>query len=220
MTTVQQAAQHYLQKFAADTEEAETRRTKDLLKKLKPGDVFVTTAEPIRGGSVAARTLGHLYQKGYKLLQGELAHAGVYVGKGKVMEVDDAGLRHRGLSAAIGRKDVKFLRPDAPPEKRREVVAKLREMAADKRNYSYSTNPFLLKVISKMVIPKGMLDSTHAEEIEKKKFICSNFVSKAYEGIVAFHPDKKVGYITPNDIARSNGVKHVVTYRARDMWAP
>jgi hypothetical protein len=194
------------------------KRTTELLKHLKPGDVFVTTAEPIRGGSALSRTVGRVYQKGYKALQGDYSHAGVYVGDGKIMEVDDAGLRHRSLASALARKDAKFLRPAVSDEEREGVVTKLHQMAKDKRDISYASNPFFLKVISKIAIPKGPMDKSHKKEIERKKFICSNFVSNAYEGVASFRDDKPTGYITPKDLHDSRSAQPVIEYKARKKW--
>lgn len=221
MSSLIWAAQHWRAKIAEQEQPPVVGSTRELLKHLKPGDIFVSGPEPIKDKSLGARVFGRLYQKGYKLLQGEAAHTGVYVGDGKIIEARyPSGVRHRRLSSALSRMNAEFIRPDASTAERTSVANKLKEMATNKHDYAYASTPFFLKVVARLALPDGAFDDSHKEDLERNKVMCSNLVSSAYEGVVDFNANKPVGYITPKDIAESSAVKPIVRYRARKAWKP
>lgn len=208
---VRSELQRMAEKRASGVRSPKDVKTRALLQeKMRAGDIILMSAEKLKDPSL----FNKIYQEGYNRVQGRWAHAAIYDGRGKVMEVGDPGLQHRKLDAATKNRDVLILRPEVPKKKAEAAAARALQIVDEKkRKVQYSSNPFFTKVVAKLVLPDRMFNGAHEAEIERDRFICSNFVSHVYKDKVDFHPTKARGYITPNDLLRSDKVKTVLEYK-------
>lgn len=189
--------------FFAKLSELVTTSRSEWKKNLKPGDILITTH------GKAGTTFDRVFQGFSKAIQGDVSHAGVYVGDGKVVEMRDQ-LHHRGVDKHIASRDAWIVRPNLPKKDRDEAVDKLKDIASSyKRKADYASVPFLLKVVAQGAVNKRLFKDQGEQEIEKQRFICSNLVTHAYKDKIDFKPGKGRGYVTPHDLLGSSNVKRV-----------
>lgn len=172
-------------------------------KNLKPGDIFITThGKPSDIGDRA-------FQAFSRSIQGEVSHAGMYVGDGKIVEMSNK-MHHRDIDGQIAGRDAWIVRPNLPKKDREDAANKMRDVAASyKRKADYSSVPFLLKVVAQGAVNKRLFKDQGEQEIEKQRFICSNLVTHAYKDKVDFVPGKGRGYVIPRDLLESKKVKRI-----------
>lgn len=172
-------------------------------KNLQPGDIFITThGKP-------EDTFDRVFQTFSKSIQGEISHAGMYVGDGKIVEMSGK-LHHRGIDGQIVERDAWIVRPNVPKKDRQEAADKIKGIADSyKRKADYSSVPFLLKVVAQGAVNKRLFKDEGEQEMEKQRFICSNLVTHAYKDKVDFVPGKGRGYVIPRDLLESTKVKRI-----------
>lgn len=210
-----------LARFRKKVSSIQTDSHKDLLKVLKPGDIIITSRientqdkdkDPLKW-------FGEEVFKGInQAMYGEDAHAAIYTGKGKAVDMR-ADLRSVSLATALERRDARFVRPDVPPQVR-EAAAQ-RAVALQKAlgtNAQYADNSWMLKLVANELSNKKLFQKAENDQVEKNKYICSNLVAKTYAGDVKFVEGRDVGFVTPKDLSRSPKVKEVAVYANPERW--
>ncbi len=207
---------HLLKKAAS----AEVSSLRDLKRRLKPGDILVTS--PIKNTQDARTSplkyVGEAAFKGVnRALYGDDAHASIYLGDGKALEMRK-DLRVKSLGAALDGRDAKIVRPTVGAKKRELAVQRALAFKAelgDKANYPGTG--WLLKLLAADTPLKGAVASSHANGLDRGQVTCSNTISTAYHGIVDF-ADKPHGFVTPKDLSTSAKVTEVAKFLNRKRW--
>ncbi len=202
-----------LEKIAKAEEQALTSR-KDVLELIQPGDVYVTTmAKPHKSDTIRDAVEDKIFRTVSKNLQGDYTHAGMYVGGGKVVEMQDQ-LHEYDLDKALSSRSAKFLRPKIPKKDRMVGVKRLKDIAKRKSEIDYTGIPMMLKLVAEDVVPKRLFGDEGEGDIEKDRFTCSNLIAHGYQGKLDLSDGKKGrGYIIPKDILATKSLKLVATYK-------
>ncbi|MGA1354084.1 MAG: hypothetical protein ACO32I_04820, partial [Candidatus Limnocylindrus sp.] len=192
--------------FFSKVAEMITPSKKEWKAKLQPGDIFITTHG--RPDALGDR----LFQSVSKRLQGEISHAGIYVGDNKVVEMSNK-MHHRGIDGQLAGRDAWIVRPKLPKADRLAAAARAKEIAkAEKPRADYASLPFLLKTVAEAAVDKRLFADQGEREIEKKRYICSNLVTHTYKDKVDFVPGKGRGYVIPKDLLTSPKVTRIARF--------
>jgi uncharacterized protein YycO len=201
------------QKSAADVGGFKiTTDLSDVHKKLKPGDIVVTSmGRPLTEGSLLDRAKDKVFRTFSYSVNKDHAHTGIYVGKGQVVEMLNDKLHTRPLAKTVEGLDALVVRPQVDTKTRQEAVRRSVELAAKGDKFKYENFPFFAQVY--LAEKAGLKPSTELNKrIDKNTVMCSNFIAHAYKD-VNFNPQKIRAVIMPKDLAKSDKTKRVVLFQ-------
>lgn len=203
-------------------EEDRVSTVSSLLAKARPGDVILTSQGPFKpsdGDTAARRTLVKAFDTVNRWRSGvDNTHAAMYVGKGEAVEMVVPGvLRTRPVSKVVTARDAKLIRPNVSAEEARAAAKKMVSFTKGDE-VTYASKPWIGKLLLSDTPLRKFVLKDHDSDLKQNKAICSNLVSKAYEGVVDFSEEKPYGYVTPRDILESKNVSKVTRYLNRRRW--
>lgn len=184
---------------------------KDMRKRLKPGDIIVTSmGRPLEGGSIVDRAKDRIFRSFSYSVNKDHAHTGIYVGGGKVVEMLNDKLHTRPVEKTVEGLDALVVRPQVDLKTKREAVARSVELAGKGEKFKYEDFPFFAKVYlaEKIKLPTS---PDLNKRIDQNTVMCSNFIAHAYKD-VKFHPEKIRAVVMPKDLATSDKTKRVVLF--------
>lgn len=195
-----------------------TADVSSLQKKLKPGDIVVTSmGKPLTEGSFFELAKDKVWRHFSRQVNKDHAHTGIYVGKGQVVEMLNDRLAKRPLEKTVEGLDAVIVRPQVDAQLRRKAVDKSINLA-DRGKFEYENFPFFAKVY--LADKLNMKPSVELNKrVDQNKVMCSNFIAHAYQG-VKFHPEKIRAVITPNDLATSDKTKRIAVFQNPNRHDP
>ncbi len=196
---------------------------KSFVAQARPGDVILTSQGPVlpnpnrtAAGLVLEKTFDTLnrWRSGV-----DNTHSSMYVGNGKAVELVSSGqVRLRPVSRVVTVRDAKLIRPNVTAAEGRAAAKKMLEFAKRKDEIGYASKPWLGKLLLSDTPLRRFVLEDHDADLKQNKAICSNLVSKAYDGVVDFHDEKPHGYITPRDILESKNTAQVAKFINKRRW--
>lgn len=189
-----------------------TQDLKDVRKRLKPGDIVVTSmGRPLETGSVLDRAKDRVFRTFSYSVNKDHAHTGIYVGGGKVVEMLNDKLHIRPVEKTVEKLDALVVRPQVAPAVKREAVTKSLELAGKGEKFKYENFPFFAQVYLAEKVKLPVNESLN-KRIDQNTVMCSNFIAHAYKD-VKFHPEKIRAVVMPKDLATSDKTKRVVLFQ-------
>lgn len=173
----------------------------DLLKSLTPGDTILTSRNP------AGDILNKAYVSVAERTQGDLHHAAMYIGDGKVVDVTYGGVvRQRPLEEVVKRRDAYVVRAKAPPEEHSAALDRVRELEKQKVPYEHNVANILELAAGTRKSPRVSVPKVCHDPVT-----CGGVVTRAFPS-VSFHPTKGLDAVTPRDLYESKAVEHKVHF--------
>lgn len=202
---------------------ADVSTVKDFVTQARPGDVILTSQGPVLPNPNRT-AVGLALEKTFDTLNRwrsgvDNTHSSMYVGGGKAVELVSSGqVRLRPVRRVVTVRDAKLIRPNVTAAEGRAAAKKMLEFAKRKDEIGYASKPWLGKLLLSDTPLRSFVLEDHDADLKQNKAICSNLVSKAYDGVVNFHDEKPHGYITPRDILESKNVTHVGKFLNKKRW--
>lgn len=189
----------------------------------RPGDVILTSQGPVipdPNRSAASLAIEKTFDTVNRWRSGvDNTHSSMYVGGGKAVELVSSGqVRLRPVQRVVTVRDAKLIRPNVTAAAGRAAAKKMLEFAKRKDEIGYASKPWLGKLLLSDTPLRRFVLEDHDSDIKQNKAICSNLVSKAYDGVVDFHDEKPHGYITPRDILESKNTSQVAKFINKRRW--
>lgn len=202
---------------------ADVSTVKGFVEQARPGDIILTSQGPVLPNPKRT-AVGLALEKTFDTLNRwrsgvDNTHSSMYVGGGKAVELVSSGqVRLRPVRRVVTVRDAKLIRPNVTAAEGRAAAKKMLEFAERKDEIGYASKPWLGKLLLSDTPLRSFVLEDHDADLKQNKAICSNLVSKAYDGVVAFHDEKPHGYITPRDILESKNVTHVGKFLNKKRW--
>lgn len=189
-----------------------TQDLKDMRRRLKPGDIVVTSmGRPLEVGSALDRAKDRIFRSFSYSVNKDHAHTGIYVGGGKVVEMLNDKIHTRPVEKTVEKLDALVVRPQVDLKTKREAVARSVELAGKGEKFKYENLPFFARVYLAEKIKLPVSEELN-KRVDQNTVMCSNLIAHAYKD-VKFHPEKVRAVIMPKDLATSEKTKRVVLFQ-------
>jgi hypothetical protein len=179
---------------AAAEERPEIASVAALRKRLRKGDILISTPKPLPAGTgLAVRAADAVRREILRSVQdSEHVHSMIYAGDGKVLDLRFDGVSNLPLNKAVAGMGIIAVRPQVSPEAKTKAVSKIERVAKD---VVFSPLGLLRPAISR-VVP---LTKEKTRKLEES--VCSTLISKAFDKKVV--PGKARDAVMPVDFIRS-----------------
>lgn len=194
------------------SEAPSVRSYADLQKKLKPGDIIVTSMSPRIYTDIRKTPVGYIAESAYraasKKIQGDHSHVGLYVGGGKMLELRrTSGVTETPLRGALKHLDAQVVRPQVSKTEKKQAIQRARRIMEEGAEYDLKAFPKVVAASFKKTKGEPL-----KERIRQNKLICSTLVQKSFAR-TKFTKDKDKELIIPADFVESPKVSPVATFK-------